>query len=125
MALRESRRARIVDVVGSSAAKAVVFADRWKIASHAATLADLLGNTEVEAVYVATSHSSHEAQALACIAAGKHVLCEKPITLDFASAERVIDAARHAGIFLMEAYMYRCHPIVSALTTRLADGLIG
>lgn len=125
MALRESRRARIVDVVGSSAAKAAAFADRWRIASHAATLADLLGNAEVEAVYIATPHPSHEAQALACIAAGKHVLCEKPIALDFASAERIVDAARRAGIFLMEAYMYRCHPVVSALTARLADGLIG
>ena len=124
-ALRGSSRFRIVDVAGSTPEKARAFAERWGIASHAPTLQHLLANDAVEAVYVATPHPAHEEQALACIAAGKHVLCEKPMTVDTASSERVIEAARRAGVFLMEAYMYRCHPLMRELTKRLGDGAIG
>src|SRR6187397_1256827 len=72
-----------------------------------------------------TPHPAHEAQALAAIAAGKHVLCEKPMTIAAATTERVIEAARRGNVFLMEAFMYRCHPLTKALITRLQDGVIG
>jgi predicted dehydrogenase len=125
MALRGSSRGRLVDVVGSSSDKGRAFADRWGIASSSATLGQMLANRAVEAVYVATPHPMHEAQTLACIEAGKHVLCEKPLTVDAASAARVIDAALAARVFLMEAYMYRCHPLMRQLLDRLADGIVG
>jgi predicted dehydrogenase len=124
-ALRGSDRGRIVDVVGSSPAKARAFAERLGIGSSSATLDAMLARRDVEAVYVATPHPSHEQQALRCIEAGKHVLCEKPLTVDAASTERVIEAARRARVFLMEAYMYRCHPLVRELLARLSDGVIG
>jgi predicted dehydrogenase len=124
-ALRGSSRFRVVDVAGSAPDKSRAFAERWGISSGAPTLDHLLRNPEVEAVYVGTPHPMHEEQALACIRAGKHVLCEKPLTVDAASAERLIEAARSAGVFLMEAYMYRCHPLMRELTKRLADGVIG
>jgi predicted dehydrogenase len=53
------------------------------------------------------------------------VLCEKPLTLDERSAARVIAAARRQGVFLMEAFMYRCHPLLRELLARLRDGVIG
>ena len=59
------------------------------------------------------------------MAAGRHVLCEKPLTLDERSAARVIAAARRHGVFLMEAFMYRCHPLLRALLTRLQEGAVG
>jgi predicted dehydrogenase len=124
-ALRGSNRFRIVDVAGSAPEKAEAFAQRWGIARHAPTVGQLLENDAVDAVYIASPHPSHEEQALACIAAGKHVLCEKPITIDAASTARVIDAARRAGVFLMEAYMYRCHPLIRELVNRLTGGVIG
>jgi predicted dehydrogenase len=88
-----------VDVTGSTPAKARAFADRWGIPSAADTLARLLENDAVHAVYIATPHPAHEVQAIASIEAGKHVLCEKPLTIDVAGAERVIAAARRARVF--------------------------
>jgi len=124
-ALGSSERCRIVNVVGSSLPKARAFADRFRVPKAASTLSDLLADPAVEAVYIATPHPSHEAQALASIEAGKHVLCEKPLTIDAASTARVIEAARRRGVFLMEAFMYRCHPLMRDLVPRLQDGVIG
>jgi predicted dehydrogenase len=124
-ALRGSSRSSVVDVAGSSPEKSSAFAQRLSIPSHAPTLEHLLASADVDAIYVATPHPMHEEHALACIRAGKHVLCEKPITVDAASAARVVEAARLAGVFLMEGYMYRCHPLMRELTKRLADGVIG
>jgi predicted dehydrogenase len=124
-ALAGSDRCKVVNVVGSSLPKARAFADRFRIPAAAPALGDLLADPAVEAVYIATPHPSHEAQALASIEAGKHVLCEKPLTTDAASSARVIEAARGRGVFLMEAFMYRCHPLMRELVTRLQEGVIG
>src|SRR5258706_5572617 len=107
--LQRSARCRIVNVVGSSLEKARAFAARWDVPRAAASLDELLADREVDAVYIGTPHPAHEAQALACIAAGKPVLCEKPFTMDAAGAARVVEAARARGVFVMEAFMYRCH----------------
>jgi predicted dehydrogenase len=124
-ALRSSSRCRVQSVAGSSPAKAKAFAERFKLPSSAESLSELLGDSKVEAVYVATPHPLHEEQALACIEAGKHVLCEKPLTVDAKSAERVIARARARGVFLMEAFMYRCHPLLRDVLARLEAGDIG
>jgi predicted dehydrogenase len=124
-ALGRSERCRIVNVVGSSPAKARAFAERFRIPSAAEALGDLLADPAVDAVYIATPHPSHEAQALASIEAGKSVLCEKPLTCDAASTMRVIEAAGQRGVFLMEAFMYRCHPLMRDLLSRLMEGVIG
>jgi predicted dehydrogenase len=124
-ALLGSQRGRVVNVVGTSPAKAEAFAQKWKLTSSSATLQQMLADKNVEAVYVASPHPAHEAQAIACIEAGKHVLCEKPCTIDAASTERVIEAARRRGVFLMEAFMYRCHPQIGELLSRLRQGAIG
>lgn len=124
-ALVRSDRCRLVNVVGSSPAKASAFADRWKVPRSSATLDDMLADSAVDAVYVATPHPSHQRHALACINAKKAVLCEKPLTLDAASAGELIDAARKAEVFLMEAFMYRCHPLTAELIARIRGGAIG
>jgi predicted dehydrogenase len=124
-ALQHSRRCRLVNACGSSPEKARAFADRWRLPAAAPSLEALLADADVQAVYVATPHPSHEAQAIACLEAGKHVLCEKPLTLDLASSERVVAAARRAQRFLMEAFMYRCHPLMRELVARLQAGVIG
>jgi predicted dehydrogenase len=125
LSLQKSARCRIVDVSGSSPEKARAFADRWKVPRASASLDELLANRDVDAVYVATPHPAHEAQALACIAAGKALLCEKPFTMDAAGAARVVAAARAGGVFVMEAFMYRCHPLVRELVRLLQDGAVG
>jgi predicted dehydrogenase len=124
-ALRRSRRCRVLGVCGSSPAKAQAFARKFKLPIAEPSLAELVLRPEIQAVYVATPHPLHEPQAIECIEAGKHVLCEKPLALDSAAAERVIDAARRRGTFLMEGYMYRCHPLITALADELRSGVIG
>jgi predicted dehydrogenase len=123
-ALRDSPTCEVVSAVGSSPQKSTGFCERFGL-RPAATLRDLLADPAVDVVYVATPHPLHEAQALACIEMGKHVLCEKPLTIDAASAERVLDAAQRRRVFLLEGYMYRCHPLLAALIERLQRGDIG
>jgi len=124
-ALTRSQRCRIVNVVGKTVEEAKAFAAQWKIPASAGSLEELLADPAVEAVYIGTPHPFHEQMALAAIAAGKGVLCEKPLALNARDSERVIEAARKRGVFLMEGYMYRCHPLMKRLIADLQAGVIG
>lgn len=124
-ALKGSQSCRVVNVAGSSDQKARAFAERFGLAHCSHAISQLLVDPNVEAVYIATPHPLHEQHALACIDAGKHVLCEKPLTMDQASAARLLAAAKQQRVFVMEAFMYRCHPLLRELLTRLKDGAIG
>jgi predicted dehydrogenase len=124
-ALAASPLCEVVNVVGTSAAKARAFGERFALPRSSASLNELLSDANVDVVYVATPHPLHEAQALACIEMGKNVLCEKPLTVDAGSTERVIHAARQRKVFLLEGYMYRCHPLLGAVIERVQGGEIG
>lgn len=124
-ALERSSRCKVVNVAGTSVVKASAFRARYGLASHAESIEQLLGDPKVEAVYVASPHPFHAEQAIAALRAKKAVLCEKPLSLDAPSAQRVIEVAQSEGVFLMEAFMYRCHPLMRELTDRLRAGVIG
>lgn len=87
--------------------------------------ASLLADPEVEAVYIATPHPYHAEWAIKAAAAGKHVLCEKPLGLTAFEAEAIMRAASKAGTFLGEALMYRLHPQTSRLIDIIRSGAIG
>jgi len=61
----------------------------------------------VDIVYIGTPHSLHRANCLDAIAAGKHVLCEKPLTINAREAQEVVDAARKKGVFIMEGALFQ------------------
>jgi predicted dehydrogenase len=124
-ALTKSKRCKIVNVTGLTPELSKAFADKWRIPATAASVDELLADKTVEAVYIGTPHPFHEKMALAAIAAGKPVLCEKPIALDAEASAKVIDAARKKGVFLMEGYMYRGHPLMREVVKRLQEGVIG
>ncbi|HEV7657974.1 MAG TPA: Gfo/Idh/MocA family oxidoreductase [Mycobacteriales bacterium] len=86
---------------------------------------ELLADDTVEAVYVGTPNSVHAPWAIAAAAAGKHVLCEKPLGVSPAEAESMFTAAREHGVRLMEAFMYRFHPRTLRLAELVAAGDIG
>lgn len=86
---------------------------------------NLLADPDVRAVYVATPHPMHGEWAIRAAEAGKAVLCEKPLEVNAARVRRVIEAARRNGVFLMEAFMYRCHPQTARLVEILESGEIG
>ncbi len=124
-ALTHSTRCKLVNAVGSSPEKGAAFAECWSLPRSSKTVEELASDPNVDAVYVATPHPMHKAQTIACLSAGKHVLCEKPICLAAADAEEVIETAKRADVFLMEAWMYRCHPLLGELIARLKEGVIG
>jgi predicted dehydrogenase len=79
----------------------------------------------VDVVYVATPHPLHAANALAALSAGKHVLVEKPFTMNAAEAGELVAEARERGLFLMEAMWARFLPHMREVRQLLADGVLG
>lgn len=123
--LAHSSTGRLVAVASRTAAAAEKFAaDFGGIRAHGSYDA-LLADPEVEVVYIATPHPSHLEWTLKAAAAGKHILCEKPIALNGVHTARMIEAAKQHGVFLMEAFMYRCHPQTAALVELVRGGSLG
>jgi predicted dehydrogenase len=85
----------------------------------------ILRDGGIDAVVLATPHSQHAAQALAAIAAGKHVFVEKPLALDLAGARAVAAAAQAAGRVLGVGFTRRFHPSIAELRRRVQDGRLG
>ena len=104
---------------------AQAFAAELRVPHAHGSYAELLANPEVEVVYIATPHPWHAEWAIRAAEAGKHLLCEKPMTMNAADTERVIAAARAYDVFLLEAFMYRCHPQTAVWVKLLREGAIG
>jgi predicted dehydrogenase len=115
----------IVAVSSRSLERAHAFGDELGVSRRYDDDQALAEDPEVDVVYVATPHSRHEADTLRCLEAGKPVLCEKPFALNAAQAQRMIDAAATADVFLMEAIWSRFLPSYRALVDVLEAGRIG
>ncbi|MBG6216954.1 putative dehydrogenase [Arthrobacter sp. CAN_A6] len=85
----------------------------------------LLADPRVEVVYIATPHAQHHAVALAALEAGKHVLCEKPLTMNAREARQLVECARDRGLFLMEAVWTRFLPSFRRALEVVESGEIG
>lgn len=85
----------------------------------------LLADPNVDAVYVSLPNNLHHQWTLKALAAGKHVLCEKPLASNVAEAEEMFDAAEKAGRLLVEAFMYRSHPLIVEVVDQVRRGAIG
>ena len=85
----------------------------------------ILADRSIDAVVLATPHSQHAEQVIAATKAGKHIHCEKPLTLDLPSAKAAVDAAKKAGLVLAVGFNRRFHPSVAEIRERLADGRLG
>jgi len=123
--LAGSTTGKLIAVGSRTQHSADLFGDEHKIPRRYPSYDALLRDKEVEAVYIATPHPMHVEWAIKAANARKHILCEKPLTMNRAEALAVIDAARQNGIFLMEAFMYRCHPQTRTLVELLRAGIIG
>ena len=123
--LRQSQTGRLVAVGARRQADAEKFARDFGGARAHGSYAALLADPAVQAVYIATLHPFHAEWAIKAAAAGKHILCEKPLALDLTDARRILAAARQHGVLLMEAYMYRCHPQTLKLVELVRGGAIG
>jgi predicted dehydrogenase len=112
--------------VGSrSASAADSFAQTFHVPQSFGSYNDVLKSEDVDVVYVALPNSMHREWTLAALRAGKHVLCEKPIASNAAEAEEMFVAADRAGKLLIEAFMYRAHPLTLAVIDAVRSGAIG
>ena len=102
--------AEVVAVGSKSAERAAAFAEKNHIPRWYDNYETMLEDPEIDAVYIATTHNFHMENIRACIAAGKHILCEKPLVLTEAEAEEAFQLAAEKGVFLMEAMWSRFLP---------------
>lgn len=109
VAARDAGRARSLEPAGRSYAS-----------YHA-----LLDDPDVDVVYISLTNEAHRPWTLAALAAGKHVLCEKPLGLDAAEVTEMHEAARSAGRLLVEGFFYRWHPRMRRITELVTAGAVG
>jgi predicted dehydrogenase len=123
--LKHSRTGEFIAVASRSQEKADAFGAEFGAERRYGSYEALLTDPQVDAVYISTPHPQHAEWAIKAARAGKHVLVEKPIGLNEGEAQAMIAAARANSVFLMEAYMYRCHPQTARLVELLREGAIG
>ncbi len=116
---------RVVAVARTDLARAEAYAQANGIARAYATVDELCADPEVNAVFVCTPHHLHKAHALAAIAAGKHVLCEKPLTITTEDGAELAEAAKRAGVVLAVAYYRRFYPVLERLHQIVTSGRLG
>lgn len=105
--------------------RARAFAGEHAIAGAYTSLAALLADPQVEAVYIALPHSAHADAIVACLDAGKHVLCEKPLAYSAADAARIAAHPRAHALVVAEGFMIRVQPQWRFVMDTLASGGIG
>ncbi len=120
-----SKTGKITAVASRDKKKAEEFAEHFNIPEYYGRYEDLLADSRVQAVYIATPHPMHAEWAIKAAEAKKHILCEKPIGMNHAEAMAIVEAAIENDVFLMEAFMYRCHPQTKKLVEILRSGIIG
>ncbi len=124
-AIQKGEHCEVVAIASRDLALGKKVASELGIPTAHASYEALLADPGVEAVYIPLPNHLHATWAIAAVEAGKHVLCEKPLALTAADAERMITAADRAGVHLMEAFMYRLHPSWVAVRELVASGRIG
>ncbi|MBT3321715.1 MAG: Gfo/Idh/MocA family oxidoreductase [Anaerolineae bacterium] len=117
--------AEIIAVASSNKERAKVFASEYKVSEAYDSYEALVANPDVEAVYISSLHHQHFEHSMLALKAGKHVLCEKPMTVNALEAKKLIDTAREKKLFLMEALWTRFLPIYDIVRQWLDDRRIG
>jgi predicted dehydrogenase len=117
--------AEIVAVGSRTQASADAFGDQWDIPRRYGSYEALANDPDVDVVFIGTPHTFHYENMLLCLNAGKHVLCEKPLTINAAQADECIKLARQKGLFLMEAMWTRFLPAIRAFNDQLSEGMLG
>lgn len=124
-ALAGSETGELVAVGSRSPERSRAFADAFSLEDSHDTYERVILDPEVEVVYVATHHPEHREWAIRAADAGKHLLCEKPLAVNRADAEAIVEAARRSDVFLLEAFAYRCHPQTARVLELVRSDAIG
>ncbi|MFC2969228.1 Gfo/Idh/MocA family protein [Acidimangrovimonas pyrenivorans] len=124
-AFRSVSAGQVSWVVSGSADHAAGYAAEHGIASHGTDLEAMLADPAIDSVYISSTNEKHRAQALAAIAAGKHVLCEKPLAMTVADAREMVQAAEAAGVTFATNHHLRNAGSHLAIRDLIASGRIG
>lgn len=123
--LPKSSTGELVAVGSRTKEAAHRFGEEFGVARQHGSYQDLVDDPAVQAVYISAPNHLHKEWTIKCAEAGKHILCEKPFTVNKQEAEQALDVVRDKGVFFMEAFMYRCHPQTARLRRLVQDGAIG
>jgi predicted dehydrogenase len=124
-AIQAATNGAVVAVASRDAERAAAFASKLDIPRAYGSYAALLDDPQIDAIYIALPNSMHYEWTLNAVAAGKHVLCEKPLALNAEQCLAMAAAAEAAGVLLMEAFMYRFHPQILTAQELVHSGAIG
>jgi len=122
---KASQQVDLVGVASRTQERADAYAQEWGIPRAYGSYDALLADSEIEAVYISLPNTMHCEWSIRAVEAGKHVLCEKPLTRHPDEAAAAFDAADRAGRLLSEAFMYRHNPQTAKLKELVADGAVG
>ncbi len=124
-AIQRSQTGTIAAIASRDQERAASVAAQFAIPRVYGSYEALLADAEIDAVYNPLPNSLHAEWSIRAARAGKHVLCEKPLTRDAPEAQTIADAAAAAGVLLQEAFMYRFHPQIERLQALLREGAVG
>jgi len=124
-AIQKATNCEVVAIASRKIEQAQAAAARLGIATAYGSYQEVIGSDEVDAVYVPLPNHLHAEWTMKAAAAGKHVLCEKPLAMSAAEAREVVAACSAAGVKLTEAFMYRHHPTWVEARRLVGEGAIG
>jgi xylose dehydrogenase (NAD/NADP) len=120
-----SDKVDLVAVASRDQAKADAYAKEWDIPRAYGSYEALLADSEIEAVYISLPNTMHCEWSIKALEAGKHVLCEKPMSRHPEEVAAAFDAAERTGFLLSEAFMYRHNPQTKRVVELVENGAIG
>lgn len=123
--IQQSRTGEVSAIASRDEQNARSTAEQLNIPTAYGSYEQLLEDPQIDAVYIPLPNHLHKEWTIKAAAAGKHVLCEKPVALTAQEAEEMIDACAKAGVHLAEAFMYRHHPRYEQLLDIVRSGEIG
>lgn len=124
-AIQASGNGELLAVASRDTQTAADFAKQWNIPRSYGSYSELLADAEIDAVYIPLPNSMHRDWTIQAAEAGKHVLCEKPLSMTEAECREMSAAAADHGVKFMEAFMYRFHPRTERILEMLEAGVIG
>lgn len=123
--LNASKRTRLLAVASRSLSSAEAYAREWNIPRAFGSYEALLADPEIDVVYNPLPNNLHAEWTVKALRAGKHVLCEKPMTLTLTEMDEIIATSRETGKIVTEAFMYRHHPQTLKVKEIVESGALG
>lgn len=124
-AIQQSGVAQLAAIASRSGTTSREWASEFSIPRSYDSYEALLADPKLDAVYIPLPNELHLRYVEQAAAAGKHILCEKPLALNVAEAQQMVASCRRSGVLLMEAFMWRHHPRVTLVRQMIADGRLG